>query len=196
MCLVLRTAWSGVKRDVGWLISRAQGTGSPGREFTPRKSSKYGARRLWISAGAIGRRHGRIYAAFFSSDRTLCVTAGAPVGAFQAPARRRRRLASGLHCTSTGIPSVSPLRRWTREMWDAIIPGIRQALGVSRSPDRTRSVVRVARKPIVYVFTDAVMQLSALPRRVDMHVHASEVLDVMEKLMPHLAGDGVSLADR
>ena len=46
------------------------------------------------------------------------------------------------------------------------------------------------------VFPDPVMRLSALPQRIDMHVDASEMLDVMEKLVSHLSSDAVSIADR
>jgi hypothetical protein len=59
----------------------------------------------------------------------------------------------------------------------------------------TRSVVGVTRKTIMNVFTDPVVCLSALPRRVHVYVDASDVLDVMKNLMAHLTGDTVSLAD-
>ena len=54
----------------------------------------------------------------------------------------------------------------------------------------------VARKIIVDVFSDPVMNLSTLPRRVHMHVDASEMLDVMEKLVSHFSSDAVAIADR
>ena len=54
----------------------------------------------------------------------------------------------------------------------------------------------VARKIIVDVFSDPVMNLSTLTRRVHMHVDASKMLDVIEQLVSHLTRYCGSFADR
>lgn len=56
--------------------------------------------------------------------------------------------------------------------------------------------MRVARKTIMNMLADPVMDFPALPRRIDMHVHASKVLNIVEELVSHLTGDPVSITDR
>ena len=54
----------------------------------------------------------------------------------------------------------------------------------------------VPRKTVVDMLPDPVMDLSALPRRIHMHVDASEMLDVMKKLVSHFTSNTVSVGDR